>query len=332
MGVLFTVLFGVVAMLLLLVGLLFYKMSQMPNPPRQTPPKRMNPITWNDKHVTVGWIGHSTVLIHFYGIRIITDPILADRIGMPIGWGDNWKLGPKRHTSPAIDLDNIGPIDVVLLSHAHMDHMDFPSLRRVVSSHTIVITASGTSHLLQKLGAKEVWELGNDREVLELSNGLLVEAVPTVHWGKRYPWNRNYGYTGFLISYGGKKLFYPGDTAYTNTFRELRKWGEIDLAFMPIGAYEPDSFQVNHCTPEQAWEMFVDTGAKKLVPIHWNTFVLSFEPVEEPMERLLEAAQACGQEDRVVVRELGETYVLPEAEECTYSPDRFHTTPEQLSM
>ncbi|SDZ37346.1 MBL fold metallo-hydrolase [Thermoactinomyces sp. DSM 45892] len=314
MGILFTFLFCVVTLILLVVGFLFYKMSQMPNPPYQVPPKRIDPAQWDQERVTVGWIGHSTVLIQFYGIRIITDPVLTERIGIPLGWGDNWKMGPKRHTSPAIDVEGIEPVDVVLLSHAHMDHLDLSSLRKVVTSETVIITTSGISHLLRKLGAKEVRELDGKWDNMVLSNGLVIQAIPVVHWGKRYPWSRKQGYTGFLLSYRDKKIFYPGDTAYTDVCKELPRWGEIDLAFMPIGAYEPASFQVNHCTPEQAWKMFVDSGAKKLVPIHWNTFVLSFEPVEEPLERLIDAAQASKKEDCVVIRELGEMYVLDEVE------------------
>jgi L-ascorbate metabolism protein UlaG (beta-lactamase superfamily) len=134
--------------------------------------------------------------------------------------------------------------------------------------------------------------------------------VPVRHWGQRFPWNKGYGWTGYLIERRGVRLFFPGDTAYTPTFKRLpEETGPIDVTFMPIGAYSPDAFLRNHCTPEQAWAMYKDTGARWLVPIHWDTFVLSHEPVAEPMERLLDAAGE--EEDRIVVRQHGETFVLP---------------------
>jgi L-ascorbate metabolism protein UlaG (beta-lactamase superfamily) len=169
-----------------------------------------------------------------------------------------------------------------------------------------VITAKRTSSLIRRLPFKHVIELGDDEEVCLLDLDLKITAVPVKHWGNRYPWNTRYGHTGYLIEKNDTRIFYPGDTAYTPQFRKLKEMGEIDLAFMPIGAYSPDHFQWAHCTPEQAWDMFIDTGAKWLVPIHCDTFVLSYEPVEEPLERLFQAA---GKEaDRIVLTQHGEVF------------------------
>ncbi len=153
-----------------------------------------------------------------------------------------------------------------------------------------MITAGGTSKLLRHMPFGEVTELQGEESVTLSDLGMRVQAVPVRHWGNRFPWNTGYGYTGYLIEKNGVRLFFPGDTAYTPEFVKLRKRGKIDLAFMPIGAYSPDSFQRNHCTPEQAWKMFLDTGARWLMPIHYDTFVLSQEPVKEPLTRLLAAA------------------------------------------
>lgn len=312
MGVLFYSLFFIVILVLVVVGLFFYRMSQMPNPTYKQPNQKIQPFNWSNEHVTVGWIGHSTIYINMYGVKIITDPVLVDRIGMPIGWGENWKIGPKRHMAPAIDLNDVEEVDLVLLSHTHMDHLDYPSLRKVVGKNTEIITATKTSHLFNRIPHKKVYELGAN-ETLELSSGLRVIGIPVRHWGNRYPWNKSYGYTGFILEHKGSRVLYPGDTAYIDTFIECQKFGKIDLAFMPIGAYDPDSFQTSHCTPEQAWKMFLDTGATFLVPIHWNTFVLSFEPVGEPIERLLQAAS--GEEKRIVIRDVGESFQLPQIQE-----------------
>lgn len=215
----------------------------------------------------------------------------------------------KRHIPPALHLEDIGEVDLILLSHGHMDHFDIPTLKKIANKKTKVITATGTSSLLKQLPFAEVLELGG-KDSMMIDEGVNIQAVPVRHWGNRFPWNTKYGYTGYLIERNNTRIFFPGDTAYTADFRWLQKKGEIDLAFMPIGAYSPDAFQRHHCTPEQAWQMFLDTGAKWLIPIHWDTFILSQEPVEEPLERLLHAA---GEEkDRIVLTEHGQIFTLVE--------------------
>lgn len=285
-------LFALLVVAVVLVGLslflIWYRLSKLPKPPFKKPVYQMKPDEWKEDEVTIGWIGHSTVLIHLNGIKIITDPVLGKRVGLHLGLKD-WQVGPKRHTAPALSVAEIGKVDLILLSHAHFDHFDMPTLKQLAHPDSKVITARGTSHLLQRLPFGQVNELEGEQKI-EILPGLHVQAVPVKHWGNRYPWNTGYGHTGYLIETAHCRLFYPGDTAYTPNFRKLREIGEIDVAFMPIGAYYPDSFQWAHCTPEQAWEMFVDTGARWLVPIHWDTFVLSYEPVHEPIERLFQAA------------------------------------------
>jgi L-ascorbate metabolism protein UlaG (beta-lactamase superfamily) len=233
----------------------------------------------------------------------MTDPVLGKRVGVHLGMGE-WQIGPSRHTEPALLLQDLKRVDLILLSHAHFDHFDLPSLKKLARPETWVITAKGTSHLLRNLPFGRVIELGGEEEAEIIELGIRVRAVPVEHWGNRFPWNKDYGYTGYLVEKKGTRLFYAGDTAYTPTFRKLRELGEIDLAFIPIGAYQP--YLRTHCTPEQAWSMFVDTGAKWLVPIHWDTFVLSYEPVDEPIRRLREAAGA--EAGRIVLSRHGEVF------------------------
>ncbi len=262
---------------------------------------------WPDTEATITWIGHSTVLIRMCDMYILTDPVFTKRVGVRLGW---FKIGPKRFSDPALYPDELPPIDVVLLSHAHMDHLDLQSLRKVVTNRTMVVTAQNTGKVLKFIKAKEIIELGPN-ESLRFENGLEVHTVLVNHWGNRFPWNKRFGWTGYLIDGGDARVFFAGDTSYVDTFSSLRdEFGEIDVACIPIGAYKPESFLEAHCTPEQAWAMFLDSGAKWLIPIHWNTFVLSQEPVEEPINRLLLAAKSDA--DRIVIRQQGQVFTVRE--------------------
>lgn len=304
MKILITVLFILIALpILLTIGMWLNMRRRFPKRTRSKPERMLKPREWRDDEVTVGWVGHSTVLINLYGLRILTDPVLGPKIGIQLG---PWQIGPMRHTDPALRLEDLDRVDLILLSHAHMDHFDLPTLRKLASPRTRVITAKGTSRLLRHMPFGEVTELHGEESVILSALGVRVQAVPVRHWGNRFPWNNDYGYTGYFIEKKGIRLFYPGDTAYTPEFVKLRKRGKIDLAFMPIGAYSPASFQRNHCTPEQAWAMFLDTGARWLMPIHFDTFVLSQEPVKEPLKRLLASAGEEGH--RIVTRKHGDVF------------------------
>ncbi|TCP59196.1 L-ascorbate metabolism protein UlaG (beta-lactamase superfamily) [Tumebacillus sp. BK434] len=292
-----------------LVWLQYKRLRRMqPQPIYKHPRHKPAPDEWSEEQVTVSWIGHSTLVLNILGKTIITDPVFSEKVGVSLG--GPLVIGPKRHTAAALTVEETGAPDLILLSHAHLDHFDLPSLKRLQNRSTDVITAQNTSRLLQKLSFRRVLELGG-RERVELDDGLTITAVPVKHWGRRFPWNADYGWTGYLIEYCGVRLFFAGDTAYTPSFKELRRYGPIDIAFLPIGAYSPDSYQGNHCTPEQAWQMFLDSGAQHLVPIHWDTFVLSHEPVDEPLQRLLQIAGADA--SRILLREHGETFTFTPA-------------------
>lgn len=283
----------------------WYHMGSLPKPVYRDLEHKPIPTEWSKDEVTFTWIGHSTILFHFFGTKIITDPVLGKRLGLRIA---GLHFGPTRFTPPALTDEEVGEADLILLSHAHMDHVDLPTLRQLARPSTHVITAANTSPLLQGMPYGSIEEM-KPHETKTTKDGVKITAIPVRHWGNRFPWNHDYGYQGYVIEKNGVRILYPGDTAYMSMDHLKQEFGPIDLVFMPIGAYKPDSYQGAHCTPEQAWQMFKQSGGKWLVPIHWNTFVLSQEPVEEPMERLLAAA---GEERHLIVMEKqGQTYTLP---------------------
>jgi L-ascorbate metabolism protein UlaG (beta-lactamase superfamily) len=256
---------------------------------------------WPHDGVQAAWIGHSTVLIRVDGLTILTDPVFSSRIGVRIG---PFTLGMKRLVHPAIQLAQLPVPDLILLSHAHMDHLDRPSLRKLENLGTTVITAVGTSDLLRVKRYQAVHELrwGESRQV----GSAKVRAFEVKHWGARTRTDVHRGYNGYLIEAGRYRIIFGGDTAYTDLFRNVRSSKPVDLAIMPIGAYDP--WIHAHCNPEQALAMANDAGAEFVLPVHHRTFKLSNEPYGEPIERLLLASGSAG--DRIAVREIGDEFHL----------------------
>jgi L-ascorbate metabolism protein UlaG (beta-lactamase superfamily) len=263
------------------------------------------PNEWSDGRLTAAWLGHSTVLINFFGVTILTDPVLLSRIGIPLGFT---AIGPKRLTKPALEIDELPPIDLILLSHAHFDHLDWRTLRRF-DARTKVVTARCTSDLLGWTRLRAITELrwGEEVEVRSATGPLLVRAFPVRHWGARMQTDMYRGYSGYVLERNGHRVIFAGDTALTNSFAELRDDRPYDLAVMGIGAYEP--WIRSHCNPEQAIVMATDAGARFIMPVHHQTFKLSFEPFREPIERFVGALAA--EPERIALREIGETFVLP---------------------
>ncbi|MGH9667790.1 MAG: MBL fold metallo-hydrolase [Bryobacteraceae bacterium] len=256
---------------------------------------------WTGNGLYAAWLGHSTVLIKVDGFTILTDPIFSDRCGIRIG---PFTLGPKRRVAPALSLANLPPIDLILLSHAHFDHLDRPSLRRLENRGATVITARGTRDLLRTRRYAGVTELG--WEETARAGPFMVRAMEVNHWGARVQTDTWRGYNGYVVEAGGRRLLFAGDTAFTGGFRRVRQLGRVDLAIMPIGAYDPWIYY--HCNPEQAWNMANDAGAEFVMPVHHQTFLLSREPADEPIERLLAAAGA--HSDRVAARQIGDEFSL----------------------
>jgi L-ascorbate metabolism protein UlaG (beta-lactamase superfamily) len=260
------------------------------------------PASWNDGQVTAAWLGHASVLINFYGLKVITDPVLHRRIGADTPAGT---IGPKRLVAPALSPDQLPDIDLVVLSHAHMDHLDHATLRDL-PGRPRVVSAYGTADLLQhpNLHAPETLRWG-ERAMVRTGRGEIeVTAFEVKHWGARWRHDKHRGYNGYVLARGSRKLIFGGDTARTDSFRTLRSHGPIDAAIMPIGAYNP--WVCSHCTPEEALAMTDDAGAEHFLPIHFKTFPFGQEDRSEPLRRL----QAAINPQRIGWKDIGETLRL----------------------
>lgn len=259
------------------------------------------PNIWDDNAITLAWLGHSSVLINFYGVRILTDPVLFPRIGVN-AWVTT--VGLLRLTSCALAPSQLPEIDLVLVSHAHFDHLDTRSLG-AIRGRPVAVMAPATSDLLPRRRYRSVSELswGESARVETPRGGVEVRAIQVKHWGARLGSDTHRGYNGYLVRREGRTLLFGGDTAYTPLFASHRQHGPFDAAIMPIGAYDP--WISNHCTPEQAVAMADAAGARLFVPVHHQTFRLSHEPFDEPIARA-DAALAA-ERGRLVVRQVGDT-------------------------
>ena len=247
------------------------------------------------------WLGHSTVLLKIDGIVILTDPVLSNRIGLSVG---PVTVGMKRLVAPALLLPEIPAPDFLLLSHAHMDHFDIPTLRSLESAQTQVVTASKTSDLLRTSRYEKVTELAWGEAIT--ASGITVRAFEVKHWGARMRNDTFRGYNGYVLETGRYRVIFGGDTADTDSFRTLRTSRRFDLAIMPIGAYNP--WLRAHCTPEQAVRMANDAGAEVILPVHHQTFELGREPRREPVERLAQALLRTP--ERLALRDIGQEFHL----------------------
>jgi len=263
------------------------------------------PAIWHDNAITLAWLGHATVLINFYGVRILTDPVLFPRIGVDVGIGS---IGPLRLVQCALTPAALPEIDLVLVSHAHFDHLDTPSLA-ALPGRPAAVMAAATADLLphQRYASVEELRWNTSTRISTRQGDVVVHAIEVRHWGARLQRDTHRGYVGWVVEREGKRLLIGGDTAQTDTFRTLRRFGRFEAAVMPIGAYNP--WITNHCTPEQAVTMADAAGARLFVPVHHQSFALGREPVSEPIERT--EAMLNAERDRLALREIGQTLVVP---------------------
>ena len=261
-----------------------------------------NPQSWDPNGITAAWLGHSTVLLNFYGLTILTDPVLGKRVGADTLIGT---IGAKRLVAPALRVNQLPNIDLVLLSHAHMDHLDPATLRRLPGSPRAV-SAHATSDLLQDCSFKatETLAWGAQTRIATAQGDLNLRAFEVKHWGARWKLDAYRGYNGYVLEREGKKLLFGGDTAFSKSFRTLRPLGPFDFAIMPIGAYQP--WVCSHCTPEQAIRMANDAGANYFLPVHFKTFAFGREGSIEPIQRL----EAAIESERIGWRDIGQTFKL----------------------
>ncbi len=246
--------------------------------------------------VCITWIGHASFLLRTAHGNILIDP----------NWA-NWLKVVKRLKHPGLCIHNLPEIDLVLITHAHFDHLDRNSLRKIASHQPIVVPA-GVGNLVHDLGFRDVHEL-DEWEELTLGN-LHLTLTPCAHWGARVLHDSHRGYGGYLIEFDGRSVYHCGDSAYFDGFREIGQRKDIEIALLPIGAYDPPSGREVHMNPEEAMQTFIDLQARLLIPMHYGSFRLSYEPLHEPLDRLQQAAKKYDQFEYLNILTEGEPQVL----------------------
>ena len=250
---------------------------------------------WNEHDLAAVWIGHATTLLRVGGMTILTDPVFGNRVGVGLCVATG---GPRRLVAPALSLRQLPKLDLILISHAHFDHLDRPTLARLPKS-VPVVTADQTADLVRDLGFRKVNEL-RWGESLRIGSAT-VTAREVRHWGARTFYDHHRGFNAYVIESAGKRVLYGGDTAFHEGFKDVAR---VDLAVLGIGAYDP--YVQAHATPEQALTMADHCRAERILPMHHSTFKLSFEPTHEPLERLMTAVGR--DEQRIVASEVGKLW------------------------
>ena len=283
----------------------------------------------------ITFIGHSSFLIQMGGQALLVDPVFATRL-----------LLLRRQRRPGVRISDLPPIHAVLLTHAHMDHLNLPSLRAVCRAmrnrglpRPVAIVPDGVEDLVRNIGFARVESLrwwqsvrlteapracafmrseefsdsppnnGDDHLVSDASS-ITITATPARHWGARMFNDTHRGFGGYVLQCPtGPSIYHSGDTAYFEGFTEIRHRLHPDIALVPIGAYFPDSYRAVHTSPEEALRAFLDVGAKLLIPMHYNTFRLGREPIDEPLRRLFQAAERAGIRERIAALEEGSTWI-----------------------
>ena len=243
----------------------------------------------------ITYIGHSTTLIELDGFNLITDPIFSNRA-----------LISKRLVAPGMNFSDLPAIHCILVSHAHLDHLDRPTLRKFDKDIPIVIP-SRTRPLIKRLGFKKIVELSfwEGTRIGEVE----IISMPAKHFSRRWLVDVKRGYCGFMIRNERKTIYFAGDTGYFPGFIEIGKKFQIDVALIPIGAYHPRvTLRHYHVNPMEAVKAFQDLGAKHMVPIHWGTFRISAEPIDAPLKWLETIIAAENLQNSITILKHGESH------------------------
>src|SRR6202158_6240798 len=245
----------------------------------------------------VTFIGHSSFFLQIGGQNVVIDPNFA-----------RWLFVLKRLRQPGLHLRDLPPMDVVLVTHAHFDHLHRQSLRtiarqtrRETGSAPTLVVPHHVYDLVSDLGFKKIIEIewwNTHRE-----GALEITHVPSRHWGARVLTDSHRGYGGYVLRAGKHSVYHAGDTAYFNGFREIGRRLSPQIALLPIGAYNPEQVRNVHTSRAGDTRAFVDLNARWMVPMHYGTFRLSHEPIEEPLQLLEREALKAGVKDKVVVLE-----------------------------
>jgi N-acyl-phosphatidylethanolamine-hydrolysing phospholipase D len=246
----------------------------------------------NRSEPTLTWIGHATLLLQLGGVNVLTDPHFSERAS-PVGFA-----GPKRYVPPALSLAELPHIDAVVISHNHYDHLDAGTVKELNRQ------PGGAPRFFVPLGLKAWFADEGIDNVVELDwweqvrhMGVEFHLVPVQHWSARTAWDRNQTlWGGWMLEHPSMRFFFAGDTGYSQDFADIRsRFGPIDLAAIPVGCYEPRWFmQANHVNPEESVRIHNDLGARFSVGIHWGTFRLTDERLDEPPRKLAAALSAAG--------------------------------------
>lgn len=241
------------------------------------------------RDIAVTHINHATMLLQLPGLNVLTDPVWSMRVG-PGGW-----LGPKRAHAPALAIESLPHIDVVVVSHNHFDHLDLPTLRDLDRLHQPrFFVPLGDAELLEEAGISQVVELDWWQEVA-LDGGYRLTFTPAQHNSGRSPWSHDRSLWGSYVIAGGDHVcYFAGDTAFADHFEAVRqRFGPIDLAMLPIGAYAPrERMRAYHMDPADAVQAHIALGAKVSVGMHYGTFQLTAEDHDAPPRELAEAIAA----------------------------------------
>ncbi|HJX00019.1 MAG TPA: MBL fold metallo-hydrolase [Terriglobales bacterium] len=258
----------------------------------------------SDRELGLTFIGHSSFFVQIGGQNLVIDPNFA-----------RWLILLKRQRRPGIRLRDLPPIDYVLVSHAHFDHLHRPSLRAIArltrwrcGRAPQIIVPTHVRDIVARLGFSRIHEMEWWQEFRE--GKLTITHTPAQHWGARMLRDFHRGFGGYVVRSPQHSVYHAGDTAYFDGFREIGRRLRPQLALLPIGAYHPEHFRNVHTSPEDALQGFLDLRARCMIPMHYGTFRLSYEPMEEPVQRLRAAAAEAGVSDRVLVLEEGRTKIF----------------------
>jgi L-ascorbate metabolism protein UlaG (beta-lactamase superfamily) len=282
-----------------------WQMTKTPGPwpewiesePGAPPPRHVS-----DGRLRITWINHATMLIQLDGVNVLTDPIWSERCS-PVSFA-----GPRRHRDPGLRLLDLPPLDAILISHNHYDHMDLPTLRRFDGVR--IITPLGNSALLAKNGIHGAVDLDWWQEI-PLSRDVKITVIPAQHFSARALTDRNATlWSGFVISGPSGHVYFAGDTGWGNHFAQVvERFGPMRVAILPIGAYLPRWFMKSaHISPAEAVEAHRVLGARTTIPMHFGTFRLGDDGLEEPLRDLRAAIR---EDDAVVVLEHGVGFDAP---------------------